>query len=64
MEKAILDLMQLIKEEQYEIAKPFAAEISKRLQQLMDDETSDDSLVRLAKMHKIVEDLQQTIKSK
>ncbi|MGG5507025.1 MULTISPECIES: hypothetical protein [unclassified Myroides] len=62
MEKAILDLMQLIKEEKYEIAQLFAIEISKRLQQLMDDETSDDGLVRLAKMHKIVEDLQEKIK--
>ena len=63
MEKAILELMQLIEQGRHEVAQLLAAEISKRLKQMMDEETTDESLVRLAKMQKIVEDLQVKIKN-
>lgn len=62
MEKAILELMQLIEEGKYEMAQKFAFEITTRLQHMMDTETADESLVRLAKMKKIVSDLQEKIK--
>ncbi|WP_413513055.1 hypothetical protein [Myroides odoratus] len=62
MEKAILELMQLIEQGQHEVAEKFAVEIVQRLKILMDTAASDESLVRLAKMQKIVEDLQEKIK--
>ncbi|MBB1151027.1 hypothetical protein H4K35_13040 [Myroides sp. NP-2] len=62
MEKAILELMQLIEKGDYAVAEVFAVEIKKQLQRMMDVETADEALVRLAKMQKIVEDLQEKIK--
>ncbi|MGG5577196.1 hypothetical protein ACPDHL_07640 [Myroides sp. C15-4] len=62
MEKAILELMQLIEQGKHDIAQAFAVEITKQLQRMIDVETKDDALVRLAKMQKIVEDLQEKIK--
>jgi len=62
MEKAILDLMQLITEEKHEIAQAFSIKIIEKLKTMMDEADSDESLVRLAKMQKIVEDLQLKIK--
>lgn len=62
MEKAILELMQLIEQGQQEVAQKFALEIVKRIKVTMDVAESDEALVRLAKMQKIVEDLQQKIK--
>lgn len=62
MEKAILELMQLIEQGQHGVAEKFAVEIVQRLKILMDTAASDESLVRLAKMQKIVEDLQEKIK--
>ncbi|MDM1407907.1 hypothetical protein [Myroides sp. DF42-4-2] len=62
MEKAILELMQLIEKGDYVVAEVFAVEIKKQLQRMMDVETADEALVRLAKMQKIVEDLQEKIK--
>lgn len=62
MEKAILELMQLIEKGKHDMAQALAVEITKQLQRMIDVETKDDSLVRFAKMQKIVEDLQEKIK--
>lgn len=61
MEKLIIILKQMVEQGKREEARRLAAEIMARFPSLIDLAKTDEELVRLAKMQKIVADLQQQI---
>jgi|GEM_PF-5332205 len=61
MEKLIIMLQQMVEQQKKEEARRLATEIMSRFPALIDLAKTDEELVRLAKMQKIVTDLQQQI---
>lgn len=61
MEKLIIILKQMVEQGKREEANRLATEIMSRFPSLIDLAKTDEELVRLAKMQKIVADLQQQI---
>ncbi|WP_410880988.1 hypothetical protein [Myroides sp. DW712] len=61
MEKLIIILQQMVKQGKMDEARRLATDIMSRFPQLIDLAKTDEELVRLAKMQKIVADVQQQI---
>lgn len=62
MEKLIIILKQMVEQGRTEEAQRLAEEIKGRLKMMIDSTDIDEDLVRLAKMQKIVGDLEQQLK--
>ncbi|WP_353162527.1 hypothetical protein [Myroides odoratus] len=63
MEKLIIILKQMVEQGKQVEARRLAEEIQLRLKAMIDCAETDEELVRLAKMQKIVGDLQQQIEA-
>ncbi|WP_158962137.1 hypothetical protein [Myroides fluvii] len=62
MEKLIIILKQMVEQGKKEQAQRLADEIKGQLKRMIDSTDIDEDLVRLAKMQKIVADLEQQLK--
>ena len=63
MEKLIIILKQMVEQGRTVEAQRLAEEIKARLKMMIDSTDIDEDLVRLAKMQKIVGDLEQQLKA-
>ncbi|MDM1045487.1 hypothetical protein HX004_11970 [Myroides sp. 1354] len=63
MEKLIIILKQMVEQGRTVEAERLAEEIKGRLKMMIDSTDIDEDLVRLAKMQKIVGDLEQQLKA-
>ncbi len=61
MEKQIIVLLQLIEQKKTEEAKRYSVALLINIDEAIDNCTTDENLVRLSKMQKIVSDIQQQL---